>query len=203
MSYLTNEKISPLFIESHRLSPFRPRAIDVSVIHDLMIHDIDLLLWLTNSKVTTIDSTGVSVLTDTVDIANVRLTFENGCVANVTASRISAKPMRKMRIFQKNAYFSLDFGKPEIEIFKIDDNNSGGAIPADMLGNLDTGIKNNNIVYFKPDIPQSNAIVAEHDSFCQAINGKGKIAVDAIQAADALRIADIIDNQIKNNMPIN
>ena len=105
LTALHQYNISPMFIEAHRLAQFKPRATDVSVVHDLMIHDIDIALWLVKSPVTSVDASGVAVLTETPDIANARLKFLNGCVANITASRISAQPMRKMRLFQKDGYF--------------------------------------------------------------------------------------------------
>ena len=119
LTSLKRYNMEPKFIEAHRLSQFKPRATDVSVIHDLMIHDIDIMLWLINSKVSKIDANGVAILTDNPDIANARITFENGAVANLTASRISARPMRKMRIFQKDAYISIDFGNQDVEVFRI------------------------------------------------------------------------------------
>ena len=106
---LDNYKLSPMFIETHRLSQFNPRGTDVSVIQDLMIHDIDIILNLVKSKVKKIDANGVAIITDKIDIANARIQFENGCVANITASRISMNKMRKMRLFQKSAYISIDF----------------------------------------------------------------------------------------------
>jgi len=105
---IENLKLEPKFIESHRLAQFNPRGTDVAVILDLMIHDLDLILSLVKSEVKRIDAAGVSVISDSEDIANARLTFENGCVANITASRISARPLRKMRLFQRNSYISLD-----------------------------------------------------------------------------------------------
>ena len=104
----------PLFIESHRLSPFNPRANDVSVVLDLMIHDIDIILDIVDSAVDRIDASGTPVLTDGTDIANARIVFENGCVANVTASRVSMKVERKMRMFRPNAYVSVDFQNREL-----------------------------------------------------------------------------------------
>jgi len=105
----------------HRLSPFNPRGTDVSVVLDLMIHDLDIILYLVNSEVEHIDAVGVSVLTDTPDIANVRISFANGCVANVTASRVSAERMRKIRFFQNDAYISLDYVAQNAKIFKRQD----------------------------------------------------------------------------------
>ncbi len=109
----------PMFIESHRLSEFNPRGTDVSVVLDLMIHDIDIVLTVVKSPVKTIDATGVSVISKSPDICNARIEFENGCVANLTASRISLKTMRKTRFFQKDAYISIDFLSKKVEVVKI------------------------------------------------------------------------------------
>ncbi len=195
---IRNQEIAPLFIEAHRLSQFRPRAIDVSVIHDLMIHDIDIVLSLIKSKVSRIDANGVAVLTDTPDICNARLTFENGAVANLTASRISANQMRKMRIFQNNSYISLDFAKPDVEIYKIYEtgNEPENYKPTTMLGSIESGLKNKNIYFEKPDIPEINAIYEEHISFVDSILNKKNIMVTASEAAEALRIAEEISKLI-------
>lgn len=195
---LKNYKLEPVFIEAHRLSQFKPRAIDVSVIHDLMIHDIDIMLWLVKSKVEHIDANGVAILTDTPDIANARITFENGAVANLTASRITAKPMRKMRIFQKDAYISIDFGKGSVEVFRLQDADETcpveeNAVPATMLGTIEAGLKNRNIVFEMPTVPEINAIAEEQKSFIDSIINKSPIAVSASEAAEALRIADLIN----------
>ncbi len=192
--------LNPLFIESHRLSQFKPRAIDVSVVHDLMIHDIDIILWLIDSPVSKIDANGVAVLTETPDIANARITFQNGAVANLTASRITARPMRKMRIFQKNAYISIDFGKQDVEVFRLDNGNEelNGAVPATMLGSIDLGIQNQKILFEKPIVPQINAIAEEQNSFIDSILNNTPIAVSAEEAAEALRIADKISELIND-----
>ena len=192
--------IAPQFIEAHRLSQFKPRATDVSVIHDLMIHDIDIMLWLIDSKVSKIDANGVAILTDNIDIANARITFENGAVANLTASRISAKPMRKMRIFQKNAYISIDFGNQDVEVFRIKDDgesSTGTEIPAAMLGTIDSAMDGKSIVYEKPIVVESNAIFEEQKAFINAIQNHGPVAVSAEEAAEALNIAEQINNLIK------
>jgi len=191
---LKDYDLKPLFIESHRLGQFKPRARDVSVIHDLMIHDIDIILWLVGSKVKSIDANGVNVLTDTTDIANARITFENGCVANITASRISAHPMRKMRIFQKDAYLSLDFQEQKVEVFKIydDDESPTGGIPATMLGSIDTGLKNKNIFFEAPPVIKTNAIAEEQSAFIRAINKVADNPVGADEAAEALKVAEQI-----------
>jgi predicted dehydrogenase len=192
-------QLNPMFIEAHRLSQFKPRAIDVSVILDLMIHDIDIMLWLVKSKVEKIDANGVAVLTDTPDIANARIKFENGAVANLTASRISANPMRKLRLFQSNAYISIDFGNQEVEVFRIleeDEIAEGNAIPANMLGTIEAGLKNKKIVFEKPEVPQINAIAEEQRAFIDAIINGSPAAVSAEEAAEALRIAELIAEQI-------
>src|SRR6186713_2501311 len=114
-------KLNPMFIEVHRLAQFNPRGTEVSVILDLMIHDIDIILSIVKSDVRSVSSSGVAVLTDTPDIANVRIEFHNGCVANLTSSRISMKKMRKMRLFQKDAYIGIDFLNKKTEIIKLKD----------------------------------------------------------------------------------
>ncbi|GAB1371571.1 Gfo/Idh/MocA family oxidoreductase [Candidatus Kapaibacterium sp.] len=193
-----NYKLQPLFIESHRLGQFKPRARDVSVIHDLMIHDIDIILWLVKSGVKSIDANGVNVLTDTTDIANARITFVNGCVANITASRISANPMRKMRIFQKDAYISLDFQEHKVEVFKIysDDSKPITGTPATVLGSLETGTKNQNIYYELPIVNKSNAIFDEQASFFNAIRNNSEVPVSAYDASNALKLAEQILDKI-------
>ena len=186
-------KIDPMFIEAHRLSQFRPRATDVSVVHDLMIHDIDLMLWLVKSEVSTLDATGVSVITNTLDIANARIKFQNGAVANLTASRLSAHPMRKMRIFQKNAYLSIDFGNQDVEYFYLSENlNHENDQIATLLGSIQDGVKNQNIYYSKPPVPKLNAIEEEQKAFINAIKYNEPIKVDAYSAAKALKIAEEI-----------
>lgn len=198
LASLKKYNLAPLFIEAHRLAQFKPRATDVSVIHDLMIHDIDIILWLINSPVKKIDANGVAILTDKPDIANTRITFENGAVANLTASRISAHPMRKMRLFQKNAYISIDFGNQDVEVFRIlsEKEDSPFAIPATMLGMLDEALHNKKIVYEKPKVIESNAIFEEQKAFIDAIKNGNPVAVTAHEAAEALRLAELITQQI-------
>lgn len=186
--------IKPIFIEAHRLGQFKPRARDVSVIHDLMIHDIDIILWLAQSKIASIDASGVAVLSDSIDIANARIKFDSGLTANITASRISANPMRKMRIFQKDAYLSLDFQDHSVEVYRIYDEglSSTEGIPAMMLGSIDTGLKNRNIFFEKPSIEKINAIAEEQNAFVSAIEKNTPIAVNAVEASEALRVAEEI-----------
>ncbi len=119
MLALRNRKLEPMFIETHRLAQFNPRGTDVAVILDLMIHDIDIILHLVKSPVRRISASGVAVISDTADIANARIEFDNGCVANLTASRISLKKMRKMRLFQRDAYIGIDFLDKKTEIIRL------------------------------------------------------------------------------------
>lgn len=196
---IKDHKLNPLFIEVHRLSQFRPRAIDVSVVHDLMIHDIDILLWLVNSKVKSIVANGVALLTKTADIANARITFENGAVANLTASRISANNMRKFRIFQPDGYFSIDFGNQKVEIFELLDNpnETKDYSLAMNLGAIMDIPNPKTIVYAEPEVPKINAIQEEQNAFVLSVTQGLPIAVTAIEATEAVRIAEIINKKIK------
>lgn len=193
---LASMSIEPLFIEIHRLAPFKPRAIDVSVIHDLMIHDIDLLLWLTSSTVTDIQATGVSVLTQTTDICNARLTFANGCVANVTASRITATPMRKLRIFQRDRYVSLDLAAGAAEMYRLLDSSSIDVAHQTPLGMVTTQHGDNVIVHETPEISPTNAILDEQRSFIDSIRSNTPVAVRLHEGAEAIRIAEWIGSLI-------
>lgn len=203
---LKEHSLKPLFIEVHRLSQFKTRATDVSVIYDLMIHDIDIILWLVKSKVKKIEANGVAIITETPDIANARIMFENGTIANLTASRISASPMRKLRIFQRDAYFSIDLGNQQVDVFKLMD---GKPDPekyplAVNLGSILETDNPKNIVYQKPDVPKLNAIQEEQKSFINSIINKQPIAVTASEAAEAVRIAEVITKKInKFNKTIN
>lgn len=189
---LTGMTIEPLFIEVHRLAPFKPRAIDVSVIHDLMIHDIDLLLWLTASRVTDVQATGVKVLTDTIDICNARLTFDNGCVANVTSSRITASPMRKLRIFQQDRYVSLDLAAGAIEMYRLQESSQLDAASQTALAEVATQFGNKVIVHETPVVSPGNAIFEEQRSFIESIRSNVPVAVSLDQGAEAIRIAEWI-----------
>lgn len=204
LSALHGYALAPMFIEAHRLAQFKPRATDVSVIHDLMIHDIDIVLWLVRSPVKQVDANGVAVLTDTPDIANARITFENGCVANLTASRISQKQMRKMRMFQRDAYISIDFAAPAVEVFRLveDGESTTTGVPALMLGNIDAGTRKRSIVFEKPEVAQANAIQLEQRSFVEAIVHQRPAAVTAHEAAEALRIAGIIADLVGVATPV-
>ena len=187
-----NEISSPMFIETHRLAEFNPRGTDVPVVLDLMIHDIDIILSVVNSQVKNISASGVSVISETPDIANARIEFENGCIANLTASRISMKNMRKSRFFQKDAYISIDFLKKEVEVVKMKNapKNPGDF---DMILKNAEGVSKQ--IYFEsPKISPNNAILDELESFSDAITNKTKPIVTLRDGADALRVAyQIID----------
>jgi predicted dehydrogenase len=183
---------NPMFIEAHRLAEFNPRGTDVPVVLDLMIHDIDIILSVVNSRVKNVHASGVTVISDTPDIANARLEFENGCVANLTASRISMKNMRKSRFFQKNAYISVDFLEKKCEVVKMKDVPENPDEFAMILQNAE-GIKKQ--IYFNnPTIINNNAILDELESFSDSINRNSIPIVSLQQGTEALRIAQqIID----------
>lgn len=183
---------NPMFIEAHRLAEFNPRGTDVPVVLDLMIHDIDIILSVVDSKVKNISASGVSVISDTPDIANARIEFQNGCVANLTASRISLKNMRKTRFFQKDAYVSVDFLEKKSEVVRMKDVPDNPDEFAMILQNAE-GVKKQ--IYFEnPTISPNNAILDELESFADAIINNKKPVVTLSQGANALRVAQqIID----------
>ena len=181
---------TPMFIEAHRLAEFNPRGTDVPVVLDLMIHDIDIILSVVDSKVKNINASGVSVISDTPDIANARIEFENGCVANLTASRISLKNMRKARFFQRDAYISVDFLERKCEVVKMKDAPEDPDDFAMILQNAE-GVKKQ--IYFdNPKVDTNNAILDELDSFADAINNNTTPVVDLFQGAMALKVANQI-----------
>jgi predicted dehydrogenase len=173
----------PRFIECHRINPFVPRGTDVHVILDLMIHDIDIILSLVPSELTEVRASGTGVLTSNIDIANVRLAFENGCVANITASRVSSVKLRKIRIFQPNGYFSLDYAKQEMMIYRRID--QGGAIPE---------IKVDKIIAEKEE-----SLKAELSSFIQSIRAQSAPMVSGRDGRRALEVALQIVDLIKQH----
>ena len=183
---------SPMFIECHRLAEFNPRGTDVPVVLDLMIHDIDIILSVVNSPVKHISASGVSVVSETPDIANARIEFKNGCVANLTASRISLKNMRKSRFFQKDAYISVDFLEKKCEVVKMKDapENPGDF---DMILQNAEGVKKQ--IYFdNPEITSNNAILDELETFAHAINTDTRPIVSLHDGTEALRVAAQIIN---------
>jgi predicted dehydrogenase len=184
-----------MFIEAHRLAEFNPRGTDVPVVLDLMIHDIDAILSVVKSEVKEIKANGVSVISDTPDIANARIEFENGCVANLTASRISLKNMRKARFFQRDAYISVDFLEKKCEVVKMKD---APEVPGDfdmILQNAE-GLKKQ--IYFdNPQVNPNNAILDELNSFADAIENDTTPIVSLEQGTQALRVAKQIINSFK------
>lgn len=181
---------SPMFIETHRLAEFNPRGTDVPVVLDLMIHDIDAILSVVKSPVAKVSASGVSVISDTPDIANARIEFENGCVANLTASRISLKNMRKSRFFQKDAYISVDFLEKKVEVVKMQDAPESPDDFAMVLQNAE-GVKKQ--IYFdNPEVQSNNAILDELDAFAKAIKENTTPIVSLDAGTDALRVAKMI-----------
>lgn len=188
---LGNLPIQPMFIEGHRLASFNPRGTDVSVILDLMIHDIDIVLHLVKSPVKRISASGVAVLSETPDIANARIEFDNGCVANLTSSRISLKRMRKMRLFQRDAYISVDFLDKKTEIIKLKDSTKSPIKPLDIPLEMANGDKKILSVDL-PEVPNVNAIRLELSSFVQAIKENTAVAVSAFDGYQAMEVAQAI-----------
>ena len=180
----------PMFIESHRLSEFNPRGTDVPVVLDLMIHDIDIVLSLVKSPIKSVSASGVSVISATPDIANARIEFENGCVANLTASRISLKTMRKTRFFQKDAYISVDFLEKNVEIVKMKDAPKEFTDFAMILQNAEG--KKKQIYFENPKIETSNAILEELESFADAIENQTTPIVSLENGTKALEVANMI-----------
>jgi len=198
---LADFELKPMFIESHRLASFNPRGTDVAVVLDLMIHDIDIILHLVKNPVQKIDASGVAVITDEVDIANARIGFENGCVANITASRISQKKMRKMRLFQRNAYIGVDFLQKFSEIYQLVD--AGETIiktnqfPIEF-GQVDQSGKAKKIIYERRQIEEANALKMELESFLQSVQTGSRPAVSGEDGREALRVAIEITDMIKS-----
>ncbi|MCD6440848.1 MAG: Gfo/Idh/MocA family oxidoreductase [Candidatus Marinimicrobia bacterium] len=201
LSGLKNIPIDPLFIESHRISPFNPRGTDVAVILDLMIHDIDIILALVKSDVEQIDAAGAPVLTDTIDIANARIKFTNGCVANITASRISNKQMRKIRIFQKSAYISVDFLKNRTEIYSLSEGLSELPERSIQIAELATASDRKRVITYKQvNTDKSNAMLEELRAFTHAIETGAPPPVSGEDGKKALEIALKIEQQIKSTL---
>jgi len=189
--------LQPMFIEVHRLAQFNPRGAEVSVILDLMIHDIDIILCLVNSDIKQISASGVAVLTDTPDIANVRIEFHNGCVANLTSSRISMKKMRKIRLFQKDAYIGIDFLDKKTEVIKLKgEQEEEHAFTFDI--ETHAGVKT--IAISSPAIPSSNAIQSELTSFRDAILQNSRTMVSENDGMLAMDVAHQIVEKINQQL---
>lgn len=195
---LKKRPLNPMFIEVHRLAQFNPRGTEVSVILDLMIHDIDIILHLVNSDVKQISASGVAVMTDTPDIANVRIEFHNGCVANLTSSRISMKRMRKMRLFQKDAYIGIDFLEKKTEIIKLMTEGEEELFHFDM----ETPHGTKTIAIDNPVVEEVNAIEAELTAFCHAIRTDTRPPVNEIDGFVAMEVAHEILRKIETGPAI-
>lgn len=189
----------PLFIEAHRLAEFNPRGTDVSVVLDLMIHDIDILLSVTGANVRQVSASGVAVVSETPDIANARLEFDNGCVANLTASRISLKNMRKVRFFQRDAYIAVDFLKRESEIVRMRAV-EGEPDPFSVTLNLGEGKGFKEILFEKPEVPETNAIRDELAAFAASIRENTEPEVTVRDGMRALEVAHLILEQINRQL---
>ena len=184
--------LNPMFIEVHRLAQFNPRGTEVSVILDLMIHDIDIILSIVKSDVRSVSSSGVAVLTDTPDIANVRIEFNNGCVANLTSSRISMKKMRKMRLFQKDAYIGIDFLNKTAELIKLKKDEDINTFSFE----LETPRGTRTIAIANPQVPEVNAIKKELEEFVYAIQNNTQTIVSVMDGYRAMEVAHQILQKI-------
>jgi predicted dehydrogenase len=191
---LKDSNLQPMFIEVHRLAQFNPRGTDVSVILDLMIHDIDIILHLVKSNVSHISANGVAVMSDTPDIANVRIEFDNGCVANLTSSRISMKKMRKMRLFQKDAYIGIDFLDKKTEIIKLNSPGDKNVFTFD----IETNHGKKTIAIASPAIEDGNAIKMELQGFKDAITNNTETPVTVMDGFDAMDVAHKILDKINS-----
>ncbi len=191
---------NPMFIETHRLAEFNPRGTDVPVVLDLMIHDIDIVLSVVRSTIKKINASGVAVVSDNPDIANARIEFDNGCVANLTASRISLKSMRKTRIFQRDAYITIDFLEKQSEVIRMKSTVDADD-PYAMIMDLGNG-KQKQIYFEQPESLKTNAIQEELKSFAEAINKKAEVSVTLEDGYQALEVANQILDKINLNLNV-
>ncbi len=200
---LEKYKLEPLFMQTDRLAQFNPRGSDVAVVLDLMIHDIDIILSLIKSKVKQINASGVAVVSNNIDIANARIEFENGAVANVTASRISQKKMRKMRMFQRDAYLSLDFTSGTAEVYRLLKPLEDEPQKFFPLGEMGVGDKKRLVVYEKPEILKVNAMKYEQQLFINSVLHDKRPVVNGEDGLRALKIAGMIIEKINENKLLN
>lgn len=190
--FLTN----PMFIETHRLAQFNPRGTDVPVVLDLMIHDLDIILSVVKSGIKRISASGVAVVSDTPDIANARIEFDNGCVANLTSSRISMKNMRKSRFFQKDAYISVDFLEKELEVVRMKEI-EGEPDPFDVVFDMGNGQPVKKVLFDRPEIEPVNAIKEELSTFYDSIVNDTTPIVSLDDGYRALDVAQKIMDKLK------
>ncbi len=197
---LGQRKLEPMFVEAHRLATFNPRGTDVSVVLDLMIHDLDILLTVVDSPVASISANGVRVVSDTPDICNARITFKNGCVANLTASRISLKQMRKMRLFQRDAYISLDFLERKASLLRLYHEPPAEGMPS---FELETPKGNKWITMETPSLEPINAIRLELETFAKTIQEGRRSTVPLEDGLKALELAyKILDQVDQSNVHV-
>lgn len=191
-------QLNPMFIEVHRLSQFNPRGTEVSVILDLMIHDIDIILSIVKSDVKNVYANGVAVMTDTPDIANVRIEFDNGCVANLTSSRISMKKMRKIRLFQRDAYIGIDFLEKKSEIIKMKAPGDTEAFTFD----IETNDGKKTIAISNPPVIEGNAIKMELEHFRDAVLQNKPVPVTEVDGLRAMDVAHQILQKIQRTTAV-
>ncbi|NOX66776.1 MAG: Gfo/Idh/MocA family oxidoreductase [Chlorobi bacterium] len=191
--------LNPMFVQTDRLAQFNPRGTDVAVVLDLMIHDIDIILSLVKSKVKHISASGVNVVSDSLDIANARLEFENGAVANVTASRISQKKMRKMRMFQRDAYISLDFITGVSEIYRLISPDDKSLEHFITFGELGVGENRKAVIYEQPEQKEINALKYELQLFVDSVIHDTTPIVSGDDGLRALKVADMIMKKIEES----
>lgn len=196
---LEKYNLNPLFIQTDRLAQFNPRGTDVAVVLDLMIHDIDIILSLVKSDVKNVSASGVSVVSESLDIANARLEFENGAVANVTASRISQKKMRKMRIFQRDAYISLDFNSGVSEIYRLVSPGDKSLEHFITFGEMGVGENKKAVIYEQPEQKEVNALKYELQLFVDAVIKDEELVVSGVDGIRALKVADMIIKKIEES----
>jgi predicted dehydrogenase len=192
---MKGKEIHPLFIEAHRLAEFNPRGTDVSVVLDLMIHDLDLILHMVPSPISKISASGVCVVSNSADISNVRLEFENGCVANITASRLALKRMRKIRLFQRDTYISMDFLEKQLQIVQLEDE-SQVQVDGKFYFDLDLPDAKKKVSIAMPEVPQINAILEELRSFRDSVLIGTPVAVPVTEAIRVLELAQAIEREI-------
>ena len=195
---IADMELNPMFIEGHRLATFNPRGTDVSVVLDLMIHDLDIVLNLVKSEVVNVSASGVSVVSETPDISNARIEFANGCVANLTASRLSLKQMRKVRFFQSDAYISLDFLEKQAQIVRLYDEKDVEEARKEMLMELPTAKGKKFLDVAMPNIEPVNAIKLELETFAESITQNTEPRVSIEDGYQALELAHQIIEKIKD-----
>ena len=195
LSPLERFTINPKYIEVQRLAPYMVRGTDIPVVLDLMIHDIDLVLSFIDSPVKNIEASGVSIMTSSVDIANARIHFENGAVANMTSSRVAKDRVRKIKIFQQDLYITIDFLIGLTEVYRVMDVEEKGT-PAIISAPIESKGKQRHIIYEKPKINKQDALQMELINFVESIQGKAKPIVDGVAGKEALRVALQIQNKI-------